>query len=410
MSSNEAHDVDQRSPHTPLDRFRAVVLAEVALQARLQACHDRSDFVALAVEMARDLGLELSADAVEQALRSPPFGVDDPTGEFVRAEAPPPDWLPVRSFWRDGELYLHWAHFGERRLRDPFFEGDARRCLSRPFNQFFRYVTPITALADRSRKYPGLSPSGFIFHMSRCGSTLVMQMLATLDRNIAISEAGPIDTVVRARGARPDLSTDEHVRLLNSLVGALAAPRFEERDAFIKLDCWHTLALPLFRRAFPDVPWVFLYRDPVEVLVSQLAMPGTQMIPGMLGADLYGLGSDHDPRRPEDYYARVLAKVCEPVLRHASSGEALLINYEQLPEAMWTRILPHFGIAVSDSDRAAMMAATRHDAKAPHFEFAGDSQAKQRAATAAIRSAADRWLGGIYAQLETLRGVDARSA
>jgi hypothetical protein len=305
---------------------------------------------------------------------------------------------------------VSWSHLGDRPLREPFFEGDVRRSLMRPFNQLFRIATPIARLADRSRANPGLMPSGFIFHMSRCGSTLVTRMLAALAENIVISEASPIDTVVQARCARPDLTLDEQARWLRWMVGALATPRAGERYAFIKLDCWHTLALPLFRQAFPDVPWVFLYRDPVEVLVSQLAMPGAQMIPGMLGPDLCGLAPDYDPNRPEDYYARVLAEVCQPVLRHCSAGQALLINYRELPEAVWTAILPHFGIAVSEGDRADMTAAARNDAKVPDLEFAGDSRSKQQAATAATRAAADKWLGDIYAELETRRRADARSA
>ena len=31
--------------------------------------------------------------------------------------------------------------------------------------------------------------------------------------------------------------------------------------------------LPLFRAAFPKTPWIFIYRDPVEVMVSLLRKP-----------------------------------------------------------------------------------------------------------------------------------------
>ena len=41
--------------------------------------------------------------------------------------------------------------------------------------------------------------------MSRCGSTLVSQMLAALPQNIVISEAAPIDAVVQLNRAQPDL-------------------------------------------------------------------------------------------------------------------------------------------------------------------------------------------------------------
>jgi hypothetical protein len=124
--------------------------------------------------------------------------------------------------------------------------------------------------------------SGCASHSSKAVSSAVRldlsvaQMLASLDHNVVVSEAAPIDAVVRARDARPDLSDDEHGRWLKWMVGALGRLRCgDEANYFIKLDSWHTLALPLFRRVVPDVPWIFLYRDPVEVLVSQLRTSDT---------------------------------------------------------------------------------------------------------------------------------------
>ena len=144
--------------------------------------------------------------------------------------------------------------------------------------------------------------------------------------------------------------------------------------------------------------------------MSQLTEPGIQMVPGMLGPDVFGLGNSYDPAKLQDFYARTLAKVCEPVVRHYSADKALLINYRRLPDAVWTTILPHFGVAASQANRATMAVAARRDAKAPSFEFTGDIVTKQQAATELTRAAAAERLGEIYAQLETLRRADARSA
>ena len=239
--------------------------------------------------------------------------------------------------------------------------------------------------------------------MSRCGSTLVSQMLAALPSNIVVSEAPPIDAIVQAHRLMPEAGEERYAHWLASLIGAFGHRRSgDERHFFVKLDSWHTIALPLFRRAFPAVPWVFLYRDPVEVMVSQLRMPGLQMLPGGIGPQLYGIERSYDADMAEDYYARVLAMVCEPVVRHDSEG-GLLVNYRQLPEAVWTAILPHFGVDCSQAERAAMAAAARYDAKTPAFEFAADSAAKQQEASKAARSAAERWLGDLYHRLEALR-------
>ena len=49
---------------------------------------------------------------------------------------------------------------------------------------------------------------------------------------------------------------------------------------FIKLDSWHIHDLPLIRAAFPEAPWIFVRRNLVEVVASQLRSPGMLGAPG----------------------------------------------------------------------------------------------------------------------------------
>src|SRR5262249_51348114 len=147
--------------------------------------------------------------------------------------------------------------------------------------------------------------------------------------------------------------------------------------------------------------WVFLYRDPVEVMVSQYKMPGMQMIPGALGPELADIAPS--PDRPDDYRARVLARICAPIVAEHARGGGLLVNYRDLPEALWTAILPHFGVAASAEERAAMAETAKYDAKVPAFEFTPDSETRQREAGPTMRAAASAWLGDIYGRLEALR-------
>jgi len=393
---------------TPLDAFCALVLADHALQKQLLQPDftDEERFITRLTDIARQRGFAIAADDVRQAMRPRPPGLEGLLDASVNETPEPPDgWLPTRVAPHGGVLYVHWAYFGARRLRQPFFESEVYRGAFQPPNRLFRYVTALDKLAAWLDRHPHLQPSGFIFHMSRCGSTLVSQMLAALASNLVVSEASPIDTVVQASHWWPDLDEARHAAWLTSIVGAFGQQRGgDERRYFVKLDCWHTLALPLFRRAFPAVPWVFLYRDPVEVLASQVSQPGTQMLPRGTGPDLYGIERSYGPGAAEDYYARVLAKVCEPVLRHYGQG-GLLVNYRELPQALFTAILPHFGVACVEAERAAMTEAARYDAKARGMTFAPDSEAKQRAASAATRAAAVRWLHDPYSRLEALRAA-----
>ena len=98
---------------------------------------------------------------------------------------------------------MDWCHLGVERFTDPFFDQTIGRRLREPFCLLFRHRTPIDALIDRAAVHPGLRPAGFIFHMSACGSTLIAQMLAAQEKSVVISEADPIDSVLR----RPGLAT-----------------------------------------------------------------------------------------------------------------------------------------------------------------------------------------------------------
>ena len=85
-----------------------------------------------------------------------------------------------------------------------------------------------------------------------------------------------------------------------------------------------------------------------------------------------------------------------------------MINYRDLPEAVFDRIAPFYALAFSDTDRETMCGVMRRDAKSPDAEFMPDSQAKRDKATERVRTAADIWLTPVYDKLEALRGSPYR--
>ena len=110
--------------------------------------------------------------------------------------------MPIRLFWQGSEPLVEWCYLGRERFTHPFFDSTIQLALQRPFNSLFRQHTTMAALGEWSQRSPGMRPSGFIFHMSRCGSTVVSQMLAALAEHVVVSEAGPLDALARAhRGA-----------------------------------------------------------------------------------------------------------------------------------------------------------------------------------------------------------------
>jgi hypothetical protein len=314
-------------------------------------------------------------------------------------------WVPIRIYWNGRTPVVDWCWVGKRRFTEPFFDHTIDKCLRLPFSLLFRPQTPIESLRERHTIAPGVQPRGFIFHMSRSGSTLLSQMLAGLSGSVMLSEAGPIDSVLRAQFRDPSLSEATRSDWLRWTVSALGQRRSgDETHLFIKFDSWSALDLPLISRAYPGVPWIFLYRNPVEVLVSQLAHRGAHMVPGAVEPELFGMNTaEAFEMQPEEYCARVLALTCEAALRQHQSCAGLMINYEQLPDAVWTAVADFFGIEVSDFDMEAFRRVTKLDAKNPSLMFESDSKAKQGSASEAVRSAAERWLAPLFERLEAAR-------
>jgi hypothetical protein len=394
-------------PNAPsaFSRFRARVLGDEALQLELSRIDEPERFAERSASVATALGIQLSREAILASLCGDPLGLARWFAAPANAvEWPSKHWLPAHlSPALSGPVIVDWVHFAGERLVASFFEESLRRASGRPFNRMFSYRTTLDDFRATAKLDEALVPDGFIFHMSRCGSTLVAQMLAALPSNIVVSEAAPLNAAVQLSGSLPHLSADKHVRVLTAMVAALGRRRLgAERQYVIKLDSWHTLALPLFRRAFPRVPWVFLYRDPVEVLVSQMRERGLQLIPGALSPCPFGI--ENGARMSgEEYCARALEKICAAALDNFGFGRGLAINYDELPDAVWQKILPHFGIACSEEEKAVMRLAARRDAKAPFVEFVSDTNAKQHQATEVIRVAAQRHLDNVYRALEVLR-------
>ena len=310
-------------------------------------------------------------------------------------------WLPIGVSWAEGRPAIDWCLAGRERLWEPFFEDSVARLVARPFNAVFRRRTGVEVLEDWAVRRPGLPPSGFVFHMSRCGSTLVAQMLAARSDSIVLSEPAPLDAMLRP--AVP-VAEDLHLRWLQGLISAMGQPRVgNEQHYFIKFDCWHVLYLPLIRKAFPSVPWVFLYREPRQVIASHLRQRGVQTVPGLVNSRLFGIDPAAAVRMPAaEYCARVLGTICEAAARETGG---VLVNYAQLPDAAFDTILPRFGVSITEESRGAMDAAAGRSSKHPAFQFSAADDAPPILADCAAMAAVSAFLDRPYRVLEERRST-----
>lgn len=316
-------------------------------------------------------------------------------------------WIPARLQVEGEQPWVDWCHLGSQRFTDPFFDETLERRLRHPFPLLFRHRTLMQTLVERQTSHPGLPVRGLVFHMSRCGSTLLAQLLASLPRHIVLSEAAPVDTVLRIHSRLPWVDEARRIEWLRAVVAGLGQKRNpEEQAVFLKLDAWHVLELPLLERAFPGVPWLFSYRDPVEVMASHQKHRGAHMLPGVLEPARVGLGAEQlSELSLEEYGARVLARLCEAGLEgyRARKSPALLLNHRGLQDTAVSRLVELFGLEPNAAESELLAQAADRDAKNPVLQFEDDSKQKAEAVSEASRKLAEKWVRPVYEALEAER-------
>lgn len=268
---------------------------------------------------------------------------------------PPAGWIP----WRVVEpgLDLDWLPLDGERFHEPFFAATLdrlRRAGTRPLR---------TRLDRLDAPFPGLdrlSPSLFIFHISRCGSTLLAQMLGMDPAVEVLSEPPLLDHLLCS-------SQDHRIDALLALLGQRRFP--ESRHLVIKLDSWHLAFHGRLRALYPDVPCVLLFRDPARVMASQRRQRGMHALPGVLEPALFGFDPEDLPQPvlgidAGEYLDRHLERVLD---RYFEWTEAiarqdrhnLLLDFETGPEACYRSILAFAGWT---PEAAAMQAALERTA------------------------------------------------
>ena len=305
-------------------------------------------------------------------------------------------WHPIALEWGAQGVEFVWA-CGET-VDAPFHEQQVADLRCRPFNRMLRVVTPLSEDFAADLAENALPLKGAIFHMSRCGSTLVSQALKAWRGLRVVSESAVLDTAIFLAISGHDPS----FLALRAAVAALAQRNEVDDGIVFKLDAWHALVI---ERLIPvlGAPWLFVYRSPVEILASHRRQPGRHTVPGMLPDAWLPAAARAGALELEQHAACVLGATCAAVARHARRDN--LINYEELPRAIETRVAPHFGLDRSAFDGARFAALTAQDAKRPHEKFVADREAKRAVADRSMYENIGRWMDAPYRALEEIRTV-----
>jgi hypothetical protein len=224
---------------------------------------------------------------------------------------------------------------------------------------------------------------GLIFHISRCGSTLLARLLATAAGTVVLNEPPFLNRLLADR----DRGTLHQRALMRRMLATCRAEIFPTAGAVVvKTTSWNLLHGALLVDAFPEATNILLTRDPVEVLVSLVEHP-----PAWLEAD------------PESA-AALAERAAIRVARYFDAATALVddrwfpVRYEDLPPAA-EHVMAALG-RTADFDPDVVESVAAKHSKRSDQPWQPDGAAKRARASQEAQAAARRHVAPAHARLQ----------
>jgi hypothetical protein len=259
---------------------------------------------------------------------------------------------------------------------------------------------PLSSLGEALAAPGVLNPKLFIYHATRCGSTLLGQMLRSKAENRVFNEPRAVTELLMDIRSINDQNSQK--MNLRNMIGAfgLGAPPWQKNLVF-KFASLCNFYFDDIHEAFPNTPSVFIYRDPVEIMVGLVTGPAQWLYDihfDKLRNVLPWSKNEAAALDFEHLSCLYLERQFQWALDRADAFDRL-VNYTELPEAA-------FEIAniILESDiREACEEILPWNSKRPGKPFVPDSQKKQGMASAQIRELAETRLYPLYRELEAIR-------
>lgn len=319
-------------------------------------------------------------------------------------------WLPVDAVVVDGRPGLWWMDMSGMSLTEPFFQQTVERAKAEN-DRRGELFTEFDVLLLLEKVLDSVPPTGFIFHSSRCGSTLLANACRAVTDSIVLSEANAIDKLVArfiTDSSDGDVKESLYSVFLRGVVHALGQRRTgNEQHLFVKFSCCSFSQVKRIRRIWPGVPWVFLYRDPVETLVSNLSSIPPWLVDNdrrVLASIIGSSPAAVSEMRMEELCARTIGSFYS-IARGVADDNGMLVNYNQLAVPVISNVLSFFKVILSNEEMDKIARASRIYSKEVSGKrtFVADANAKQQIASDLIREGAEMWAMEPYRLLEQKR-------
>jgi len=258
-------------------------------------------------------------------------------------------------------------------LSEPFLRGSVDRFQGMQRLHFeVGYEVLLEASARRAR-----APDALIFHVGRCGSTLLTNLLSASQAHVVLREPDVVSHLMAGMLLAPAAERARLAAVLQASVlysSAVADRMFPARSHLLKLSAWNVLLGQTLLNSFPNLPAVFVHRSPVDTVASLLAVPPgwAQLVdrPREVQARFFPTlcsGGPSSPASAIELYAHAFRSCAEAALE-LPRERVTFVDYQELvsdPRACVRRVLAHFEQAVSAEQIERMAAASTVYSKDP---------------------------------------------
>jgi len=280
-------------------------------------------------------------------------------------------WIPYQLKFHHHQYICNWLYTGHLEYNDPFFIETLLKSKAHVYNSGpVRVQSEMSVLKEWAETLDAVQPMAFIFHISRCGSTLLSQALALKDEHIVLSEVPFIDELLQQSEKENWPAALDVKMILKAAFDFYGQNKSgTKKHLFVKTDSWHIYFLELLREIYPNVPFILLYRRPDEVIRSQQKKRGTQAVPGLIPDHILGIEpllnfslDQHMANVIESYLTSFKRIACYDSL-------TLLVNYNEGIENISRRVAGFCGAELDNADFEEIVNRGQFDAKNPDRIF-----------------------------------------
>lgn len=304
-----------------------------------------------------------------------------------------------------------WLDLQQVLLKEPFFNHEiSRLSKARTWSSSLNTSwSDVVRIADLLEPAP---PDSVIFHVSRCGSTLLTNLYRIVTDGIALSEAAPVHQLhqqIMAESHRARLSDEQQSSSIVLAALVTLYRRLYGRPLVIKTHTIGILGIRQLRAVWPNTPFVINIRHPLEVAVSNLDKPADWVKSYLHPSTSPNIfGCDHAMRMSmsvEEYCARGLGFFYHKVLEQLDD-RCHVIDYSSITSSNIPSVLNSMGLPRHNPlDHAAIAGIFDSYSKdrSRTRRFSNDTHAKNGRASSTLRHHLEKWSHAAYAALLSAR-------